>query len=94
MLVHLEECGHVKNLGEAVGQLVAHTDEVRLDQAVEMALAMVALPALVVLSFFEALAWSACSTAAELSMSINTVASQLSLVPMTSWRWPRRLRRK
>eukprot|EP00965_Chrysotila_dentata_P033538 1116890-Pleurochrysis_carterae.AAC.1 len=45
------------------------------------------------LVFFDAPAWSACSVAAELSMS-NTVAPPLSLVLMASRRWPRRLRRK
>eukprot|EP00965_Chrysotila_dentata_P006063 198928-Pleurochrysis_carterae.AAC.1 len=42
--------------------------------------------------FFEAPAWSACSTAAELPMS-NTVAPPLSLVPKASSRWPSKLRK-
>eukprot|EP00965_Chrysotila_dentata_P002936 95012-Pleurochrysis_carterae.AAC.1 len=50
MLTQLEERGLVKNLGEEVGNLVARADEVRLDRAVEPALAEVVLPALVVLS--------------------------------------------
>eukprot|EP00965_Chrysotila_dentata_P117421 3881115-Pleurochrysis_carterae.AAC.1 len=39
-------------------------------------------------TFFDAPAWSACSTAAELAIS-NTVAPRLSLVPLASRRWPR-----
>eukprot|EP00965_Chrysotila_dentata_P045800 1522103-Pleurochrysis_carterae.AAC.1 len=39
MLAQLEERGLVENLGEAVGNLVARANEVRLDRAVEMALA-------------------------------------------------------
>eukprot|EP00965_Chrysotila_dentata_P079068 2607878-Pleurochrysis_carterae.AAC.1 len=50
MLAHLEERGLVEDLGEAVGNLVIRANEVRLDRAVELALAEVALPALVVLS--------------------------------------------
>eukprot|EP00965_Chrysotila_dentata_P170611 5632190-Pleurochrysis_carterae.AAC.1 len=50
MLAQLEERGLVKDLAEAVGHLVACADEVRLDEAVELALAKVVLPALVVLS--------------------------------------------
>eukprot|EP00965_Chrysotila_dentata_P077102 2545612-Pleurochrysis_carterae.AAC.1 len=49
MLAQLEERDLVKNLGGAVGHLVARTEEVRLHQAVELALAEAVLPALVVL---------------------------------------------
>eukprot|EP00965_Chrysotila_dentata_P245291 6206468-Pleurochrysis_carterae.AAC.1 len=38
-LAQLEERGLVENLGEAVGNLVARADEVRLDRAVKLALA-------------------------------------------------------
>eukprot|EP00965_Chrysotila_dentata_P153216 5063793-Pleurochrysis_carterae.AAC.3 len=38
MLAKLEECGLIKNLGEAVGNLVARADEVRLGRTVELAL--------------------------------------------------------
>eukprot|EP00965_Chrysotila_dentata_P177511 5863902-Pleurochrysis_carterae.AAC.1 len=48
MLAQLEERGLVENLDEAVGNLVARANEVRLDRAVELALAEVVLPALVV----------------------------------------------
>eukprot|EP00965_Chrysotila_dentata_P255101 6212101-Pleurochrysis_carterae.AAC.1 len=51
MLAHVEERGLVEYLGEAVGNLVARADEVRLGRTVELALAEAALPALVVLSF-------------------------------------------
>eukprot|EP00965_Chrysotila_dentata_P229370 6197156-Pleurochrysis_carterae.AAC.3 len=50
VLAQLEEIGLVKNIGEAIDHLVARMDEVRLDQAVELALVEVVLPALVVLS--------------------------------------------
>eukprot|EP00965_Chrysotila_dentata_P003142 102686-Pleurochrysis_carterae.AAC.1 len=52
MLAQLEERGLVKS-GEAVGHLVACADEVRLDRAVELALAAAVLPALVVLSLLQ-----------------------------------------
>eukprot|EP00965_Chrysotila_dentata_P196222 6177449-Pleurochrysis_carterae.AAC.1 len=50
MLAQLEKCGLVENLGEAVSSLAARADEVRLDRAVELALAEVVLPAFAVLS--------------------------------------------
>eukprot|EP00965_Chrysotila_dentata_P206797 6183749-Pleurochrysis_carterae.AAC.2 len=50
MLAQLEERGLVKNLGEAVSNLVVNADEVCLDQVVEHALAEEALPALVLLT--------------------------------------------
>eukprot|EP00965_Chrysotila_dentata_P111078 3671305-Pleurochrysis_carterae.AAC.1 len=49
MLAQLEERGLVKNLGEAVRSLVARANEVRLDRAVELTLAEIILPALIVL---------------------------------------------
>eukprot|EP00965_Chrysotila_dentata_P007227 234669-Pleurochrysis_carterae.AAC.4 len=54
MLAQLEKRGFVKNLGEAVGHLVACVDEVRLARAViELALAEAAFPALAVLSLLQ-----------------------------------------
>eukprot|EP00965_Chrysotila_dentata_P056886 1887540-Pleurochrysis_carterae.AAC.1 len=50
MLAQLQERSLVEKLGDAVGKLVAHADEVRLDRAVELALAEVVIPALVVLT--------------------------------------------
>eukprot|EP00965_Chrysotila_dentata_P089078 2941366-Pleurochrysis_carterae.AAC.1 len=49
-LAQLEERGLVEKLGEAVGHLVARADRVRFDSAVELALAQIVIPALVVLS--------------------------------------------
>eukprot|EP00965_Chrysotila_dentata_P170258 5619693-Pleurochrysis_carterae.AAC.1 len=49
MLAQLEKRGLVKNHGEAVRHLIACADEVGLDHAVELTLAEVVLPALVVL---------------------------------------------
>eukprot|EP00965_Chrysotila_dentata_P010006 326255-Pleurochrysis_carterae.AAC.1 len=49
MLAHLEKRGLVENLGEAVRHFIARADEVGLDHAVELRLAEVVLPALVVL---------------------------------------------
>eukprot|EP00965_Chrysotila_dentata_P214098 6188020-Pleurochrysis_carterae.AAC.2 len=45
----LGERGLIKNLGEAVGHLIARTDKVRFGRAVELPLAEIVLPALVVL---------------------------------------------
>eukprot|EP00965_Chrysotila_dentata_P252530 6210733-Pleurochrysis_carterae.AAC.1 len=60
MLAQLEKRGLVENLGEAFSNLVACTDEVRLDRAIELALAEVVLPVRVALRvFLEAPAWSA-----------------------------------
>eukprot|EP00965_Chrysotila_dentata_P209706 6185455-Pleurochrysis_carterae.AAC.1 len=50
MLAQLVQRGLVENVGEAVSRLVGCANEVRLDQAVELALAEVVLPALAVLS--------------------------------------------
>eukprot|EP00965_Chrysotila_dentata_P113679 3757836-Pleurochrysis_carterae.AAC.4 len=50
MLVQLEERGLIENLGEATSNLVARADEVCLYRAVELALAEVVPPTLVLLS--------------------------------------------
>ena len=70
MLAQLEERGLVENLGEAVGHLVACADEVRLDRAVELALAEVVLPALVVLSLLR------CASVVSLFNSCRVVHEQ------------------
>eukprot|EP00965_Chrysotila_dentata_P112161 3708011-Pleurochrysis_carterae.AAC.3 len=51
-MAQLEERDLVKNLGEAVSNLVARADKGRFDRAVKLALAEVVLQALVVLTFF------------------------------------------
>eukprot|EP00965_Chrysotila_dentata_P157972 5219207-Pleurochrysis_carterae.AAC.1 len=70
MLAQLEEGGLVKNLGEAVSRLVTCADEVRFDQAVELALAEVVLPALVVLSLLR------CASVVSLFNSCRAVHEQ------------------
>eukprot|EP00965_Chrysotila_dentata_P186951 6171827-Pleurochrysis_carterae.AAC.1 len=51
MLAQLEVGGLVKNLNKAIGHLVTRADEVHLDRAVELALAEVVLPAVVVFNY-------------------------------------------
>eukprot|EP00965_Chrysotila_dentata_P068453 2263482-Pleurochrysis_carterae.AAC.4 len=80
---HESDAGDLLDIEEAVGHLVARADEVLLNRAFELALADVILPGSYCLVFVEAPAWSAYSTAAELSMS-NKVAPPLTLVPVVS----------